>query len=161
MQILKEWSISVVSACALIAAVGFLVPSGVSGKAFKVITGLFMIFCFISPLTQLDIDVKADKYTAELNEWIQDSDLEKTVEKQISVTLTDEIKAGISAYLDNSGVTDYLVDVKVRIDSSDNISIEYIRVEIPSDLNENQLIDFVQTNYGKVPDLSVINEEKE
>lgn len=161
MLILKEWAISVVSACAVIAAVSFLAPSGINGKSLKVIAGLFTILCFVAPLTQLDIDTQTKKYTSDFSKWIKDSELEETVEKQITDTLADEIKAGISAYLDNSGATDYSVDVKVGIDSSDNISVDYIRVEILQDFDANQLIDFVKANYGEVPDLTVINKEKE
>ncbi len=160
MQALREWATAVVSACAVVAAVSFLVPSGIGGKAFKVVCGLFVILCFVSPLAKLEVDADAVKFTAGLSEWIEDNELEETVEKQIATELSDEIKSGISAYLDNVGDENYTVDVKICIDSSDKISVKYIFAEISNYTDEKQLSDFVQKQYGIVPEIKRINEEE-
>ena len=124
MDIIKEWALSVVTACAVVTVFGFIVPNGVMAKPFKLITSIFVIICFVSPFSKININAETDDYIKGMGEWLDENELEGTLRNQIADKLSAEIKNGIIAYLDNANILYYAVDVKVTVDSSDNISVK-------------------------------------
>ncbi len=158
MQAVREWAESVIIACAVISAVSFIVPNGSIEKAFKILTALFLLLCFAAPVTKINGEIKEWNFTDGISEWIDDSKLQETVEKEIVDTLSAEIKAEISAYLESINISIYSIDVKVNIINSTDISIDKIIVEIPYGANFEMVSKYIKQQYEISPDFIFVGE---
>ncbi len=159
MQAVREWAESVIIACAVISAVSFIVPDGSIEKAFKILTALFLLLCFAAPVTKINGEIKEWNFTEEISEWIDDSKLQETVEKEIADTLSAEIKAGISAYLESINIRTYSIDVKVNIINSTEISIDNIIIEIPYGTDLETVSEYIKHQYEILPDFIFVGED--
>lgn len=158
MEAIREWAESLIISLAVICAVSFIVPNGTAEKAFKIITALFLMVCFVAPVKGIKIEKGIPEFTEGINEWIVDDKLQETVEKEIADTLSAEIKAGISAYLENLNIINYSVDTKVNIINSTNISIAKIIVSIPLGSDTKSITKYIENNYEITPEFIFIGE---
>lgn len=160
MEEIAQWAESVIVSLAVVCAVSFIAPDGSAGKALKIITALFLMVCFVSPVKGIKLEKEMWSFTDGISEWIDDSKLQETVEKEISDTLSAEIKNGIGAYLDSMNIGTYSVETKINIINSTDISIEKIVVSIPSGTDMKSIARYVENNYEITPDFIFIGEVK-
>lgn len=129
MDAVREWAQSVVIAALVAAVVGTLSPSGSLEKPIKVITALFMLLAFVSPLAK--IQTTLPKMTDGFDSFLQQRELEKQVEEQVMSTLENEIRSSLTAYIKSLGCDECEITADMDIDSSKDISIKSITVTVP------------------------------
>lgn len=83
MEIIKSWALSFSAAAVITAVIGFLSPSGAFDKSVKIISALFMLLCFIVPITKGGITGVVKDEVEDISEWLVDSKQVKKVENDV------------------------------------------------------------------------------
>ncbi len=159
METIKSWAVSAVTAAGICAVFSFITPSGFASKSIKVLLAVFMIFCFLSPLSKVEFDFESGEILNGVTGWLEDSRLEKTARKQLADNLANEIESRIGAYLTDRGENGFEVNAYIEIDANDEISIRKIDIDLQAETDANPLRDFVISNFGIAPDITVKSEE--
>ena len=152
MEIFKNWATSVITAAAITCILSFIVPSGPFVKSIKTITAIFMLICFVTPLTKTRSAVDVDFGVTGVSIWLEDSKLENEVKKEIIQILKNEIKLKIEAYF-NDSVDVISVDSDIEIDFENDIKIKNITIELQSGTDIVGVRDYVYEQFGVRPQI--------
>ena len=155
METIKSWAISVIAAAVITAVISIAAPTGNMNKSVKIITALFMLLCFASPLVNGDFETDFNGFDYEISEWLSDSELEAEIRNQITDKLENEIKSEVGAYLKNMEVNEFEIDVRIKADENNSIEIKKIEIVLPTHEKLSQISDYVYENFGIIPDVTV------
>lgn len=177
-EFLSNWAGQIVVALIVGSLLEMLVPKGKNKKYVKMLIGIYIIFCMVSPFTKMNesfsvdnIDETVDKYikqnTTENATASTDAKLEdlyiKEVEKSITEDLAElgykvmqcKIEANLNSKVKKSGIQSINIKVKkyIRQDPTSEIEVveevENVNISINTDEEEN-------TTYIQNADINVI-----
>ena len=146
-EFLSSWSGQIVVALVIGSLLEMLVPKGKNKKYVKMLIGIYIIFCIVSPFTEINesfsmenIDKTLDKYikenTKEYGVSSTDADLEELYIKEVEKSITEDlakigykvvkckIVANLNSKINKSGIQS--INIKVK---------KYVRQEAPSDID--------------------------
>ncbi|MCI8587471.1 MAG: stage III sporulation protein AF [Clostridia bacterium] len=146
-EFLSSWSGQIVVALVIGSLLEMLVPKGKNKKYVKMLIGIYIIFCIVSPFTEINesfsmenIDKTLDKYikenTKEYGVSSTDADLEELYIKEVEKSITEDlakigykvvkckIVANLNSKINKSGIQS--INIKVK---------KYVRQEVPSDID--------------------------
>lgn len=146
-EFLSSWSGQIVVALVIGSLLEMLVPKGKNKKYVKMLIGIYIIFCIVSPFTKINesfsmenIDKTLDKYikenTKEYGVSSTDADLEELYIKEVEKSITEDlakigykvvkckIVANLNSKINKSGIQS--INIKVK---------KYVRQEAPSDID--------------------------
>ncbi len=156
MEIVKEWALSLTVTCIVTAVLSYVTPSGKFEKSVKVFISLFLLIAFFAPIAELDTDSIVLKENEGIEKWISESALETKVKNEVIQVLEQEIKAKISAFLNQRNISFTEIIPDISIDGNDNISIMTIHIVVSKDVDRDIIEDFVLRSFGIIPQI-VIN----
>ncbi len=118
MDFLRQYLLRLICAALLCAIAGALIgKKGVLGAAIKLVTGIFMVICMVTPLLRISVGNPADfleNITAGADDWVQQG------QKDAAQTLEEIIKSKTEAYiLDKAKSYGAELSVEVRVDGSE------------------------------------------
>lgn len=160
-EFFSNWAGQLVVALVIGSLLEMIIPKGKNKKYVKMLIGIYIIFCMISPFTQIDETFSMDNISEMLEEYgkqnaeevdssSMDSRLEELyieeIEKSISEDLEElgyevkkcKIKAKINSKINESGIESISVKVKKYIKQESEIEkIENINISINNEKKEN------------------------
>lgn len=144
---LSSWSGQIIVALVVGSLLEMLVPKGKNKKYVKMLIGIYIIFCMVSPFTKINesfsmdnIDKTIDKYiqqnTKEFGASSTDAELEELYIREVEKSITEDlakigykvvkckIVANLNSKINKSGIQS--INIKVK---------KYIRQEAPSEID--------------------------
>ena len=159
MEVIKTWALSVSAASVITTVIGFLSPSGSFDKSLKIIAAFFMLLCFIVPFTETEAIKYMGDEVEKMSEWLVDNKFNKEIENEVAEMLQTSVKSQISAYLNNIGIDNADINVKIEIDENQNIEIVKISIVLFNEINIDSLATFVESTFEVLPEITVCLEE--
>lgn len=159
-EFFSEWTGQLVVALIIGTLLEMIMPKGKNKKYVKMLIGIYIIFCMISPFTQINetfslgsISEKIEEYGKESiqeNQTSMDARLEELyieeIEKSISEELYNigyevkkcEVQANLNSKIDKSGIESITIKVKKYIkEESDIEKVENVNISINNHKKEN------------------------
>ena len=158
MEIIKSWALSFSAAAVITAVIGFLSPSGAFDKSVKIISALFMLVCFIVPITKGGITGVVKDEVEDISEWLVDSKQVKKVENDVLSALESSAESRISSYLKNIGTDKSEIEIEIKIDETKNIKIKKISITLFEKSDYKSIEEFVISEFGISPEITVCSE---
>lgn len=177
-EFLSNWAGQLVVALIIGSLLEMLVPKGKNKKYVKMLIGIYVIFCMVSPFTKINesfsvdnIDDTVDKYIKDIIEEVDttsmDARLEELYIEEVEKTIKEDLaeigykvmKCTIEVKLDNkvnkSGIQSISIKVKkyIRQDPTSDVEVvqdvENVNISINTNEEEN-------TTYIQNEDINVI-----
>lgn len=169
-EFLSKWSGQLIIALVIASILEMIVPNGKSKKYVKMLIGIYIVFCMISPFTQINesfsidnIDETIEEYVKQNTEEIDQTSMEARLEK----LYIEEVEKSIIEDLEQIGYKAMKCKVEVKLNSKVNksaiqsISIKvkkYIRQQEVSDIEQIENVN-ISINSSKKEDTTNIESE--
>jgi len=151
---ISDWAEQVVLAVIIATILEMLLPQSKNKKYIKMIIGIYILFCIISPFIKESNSFSVDnidlsKYYIEKNEEVN----QETMDKRLQELYIEELEQNITKKVEEDGFKVRKCDVKAILDSNnENAGINRIILEI----SENPI-----TNISKIEDIEIDINAKE
>lgn len=140
-EFLSNWSGQLVVALVIGSILEMLVPKGKNKKYVKMLVGIYIVFCIISPFTQINesfsvdnIDKTIDKYVKENIEEVDPSSMEARLEE----LYVEEVENSLGADLSELGYKVMQCKVEVSLNNKVNKStIQSINIKVKKYVRTN------------------------
>lgn len=123
MDFIKQWCFYICITVIICAVFSFMSPKGNMSKLYKSVISLFILASFLYPFTQ-NIDFHFD--APELYEYSYAYDNTNSIANQ-------SLKAAISAFLEENGVFNFVIDCKTSINENNEITVESVQIAVTNE----------------------------
>lgn len=160
-EFFSNWAGQLVVALIIGTLLEMIIPKGKNKKYVKMLIGIYIIFCIISPFSQINESFSIDDITEQIEEYGSENTIEENqtsmdarledlyieeIEKSISEDLEKigyevkrcKIEANLNGKINKSGIESISIKVKKYLKQDSNIEkIENVNISINSDKKEN------------------------
>lgn len=164
-EFLSNWSGQLVVAIIVGSILEMLVPKGKNKKYVKMLIGIYIVFCIVSPFTKINesfsvdnIDETIDEYVKQNTEEIDQSSMDARLEQ----LYLEEVEKTITEDLANIGYKVMKCKIDVSLNNKVNKStIQSINLKVKKYIRKNTTSEIEAVEDVEKVDISINNNEKE
>lgn len=139
MEFVKQWVMCVCITLIISVIFSLLTPKGNMGKIYKIILALFIFSSFIIPLKDSNFDFDFPELDFSFSEEQRNS-------------YEDLINSNINSVLEKGGYKSCIIDCEVEY-SSEEITIDSLKISIPSQYDCDEVKEYVYENLGMIAEV--------
>lgn len=147
-EFLSKWSGQLIIALVISSILEMIVPNGKSKKYVKMLIGIYIVFCMISPFTQINESFSIDNIDETIEEYVKQNteEIDQTsMEARLERLYIEEVENSIIEDLEQIGYKVMKCKVEVKLNSKVNKSaIQSINIKVKKYIRQQEVSDIEQ-----------------
>lgn len=152
METLKQIALSVCITAVISSILFIIVPSGHFEKILKLVVGVYIIYCIVTPILKIKSDFNFNTgdipsgSSQPTNQEILDSSL-----KQLSDIIRTNMEKDLEQNLLEKGIKPKSITININMDDPQNIEIDSIQVKLGGQGRSQEVASIVKEMFGVTP----------
>lgn len=152
METIKQIALSVCITAVISSILFIIVPSGHFEKVLKLVVGIYIIYCIVTPILKLKSDFKIDTDNTSsgssntTNQEILDNSL-----NQLRDIIKTKMEKDLEQNLLQKGIKAKTVTININMDDPQNIKIDSIQVKLGGEARSQEVTIIVKEMFGITP----------
>ncbi|MCI8700528.1 MAG: stage III sporulation protein AF [Clostridia bacterium] len=164
-EFLSDWSGQLVVAIIVGSILEMLVPKGKNKKYVKMLIGIYIVFCIVSPFTKINESFSADNIDETIDKFVEQNTEEvdqTSMDAKLEQLYIEEVEKNITEDLANIGYKVMKCKIEVSLNNKvNNSTIQSINLKVKKYIRKNTSSEIENIEGVEKVDISINNKEKE
>lgn len=164
-EFLSDWSGQLVVAIIVGSILEMLVPKGKNKKYVKMLIGIYIVFCIVSPFVKINESFSADNIDETIDKFVEQNTEEvdqTSMDAKLEQLYIEEVEKNITEDLANIGYKVMKCKIEVSLNNKvNNSTIQSINLKVKKYIRKNSSSEIENIEGVEKVDISINNKEKE